>query len=50
MHMVDGRRVQVEGREGRFAGRPMIEWYADMSHILMEKTGRVSTRPAPVSR
>lgn len=50
MHMVDGRRVQVEGREGRFAGRLMIQWYADMSQILMEKTGRVSTRPAPVSR
>jgi len=50
MHMVDGRRVQIEGRDGRFAGREMIAWYVDMAEILVEKTGRVSTRPAPVSR
>ncbi|MCO4770200.1 MAG: hypothetical protein KDA24_09240 [Deltaproteobacteria bacterium] len=50
MHMVDGRKVQIVGKDGRFAGRELIEWFADMAELLADKTGRVSTRPAPVSR
>lgn len=50
LHMVDGRKVRIEKREDRFAGRPMVEWFADMSEQLEAVTGRVSTRPTPVSR
>jgi hypothetical protein len=50
MHMTDGRRVQIVGRDERFAGRPLIDWFADLSQVLEERTGRVSSRPAPVSR
>lgn len=50
LHMVDGRKVGIEKKDDRFAGRPLVDWFADLSETLEEKTGRVSSRPAPVSR
>ena len=50
MHMVDGRKVQIVEKDGRFAGRPLEEWFVDLATMLKETTGRVSTRPSPVTR
>ncbi len=50
MHMADGRKVRIMDKEETFASRPLDEWFADLATMLKETTGRVSTRPAPVTR
>ena len=50
MHMADGRKVRIMDKEETFASRPLDEWCADLATMLKETTGRVSTRPAPVTR
>ena len=50
MHMVDGRKVRIAEKDGRLAGRTLEEWFADLAEVLKDTTGRVSSRPAPVTR
>ena len=50
MHMADGRKVRISDKEDRFAGRPLDEWFVDLATMLKDTTGRMSSRPAPVTR
>ena len=50
VHMVDGRKIRIAEKDGRLAGRSLDEWFADMATLLADRTGRVSSRPAPVTR
>ncbi len=50
MHMTDGRKLRIQDKDDTFAGRSLDEWFVDLATMLSDTTGRVSSRPAPVTR